>query len=280
MRAVGELDRRAGTRVDELGVHEAPGAEVHPVLRLALAPQGHADVPDPHRLGDPRPPAGFEHAAERGLAAARLAGHEDAADARAGEVGRLHDVCRVRGREHHRVGAKALDRLQQPLRAAAPHRDVAGADAVERRQGGARGERPGVVGRDDALAGGEAGRRVAARGAGHPVVEVGGRERDGARRAGRAARGVDADDLGVGGAAVGAERLLGGDRGAQLVLRGQREVAQVLHPAELRAGEPLAVERRVGGEVGDLLAQGRAVERLLVLPGPRLDGGLEHQGAS
>ena len=76
----------AGLRVDELRVDEAARAEVHPVLLLALAPERHADVADPHRLGHARAPALLELRAERRLAAARLARDEDALDARAREV--------------------------------------------------------------------------------------------------------------------------------------------------------------------------------------------------
>ena len=60
------LDGRAGLGVDQLGVDEAVRAEVHPVLVLALAPQRHADVADPHRLGDPRAPGLLELRAEAG----------------------------------------------------------------------------------------------------------------------------------------------------------------------------------------------------------------------
>ena len=38
-RAVGELERLGRVGVDQLGVDEAAGAQVHPVLLLALAPQ-------------------------------------------------------------------------------------------------------------------------------------------------------------------------------------------------------------------------------------------------
>jgi hypothetical protein len=81
-RTIGELDRLSRIRVDELGVDEIAGAEVHSVLSLALAPERDADVADPHRLGDPRAPALFEARPVRRLAAAGLAGHEHPLDAR------------------------------------------------------------------------------------------------------------------------------------------------------------------------------------------------------
>ena len=69
-------------------------------------------------------------------------------------------------------GSQQLDRLDQPLGVAGADRDVGEAEAVERRERGAGHERPGVVGADDPLAGLDAGRGVAARRAGDPVVEV------------------------------------------------------------------------------------------------------------
>ena len=74
-------------------------------------------------------------------------------------------------------------------------RDVGQPEALEGAERGTRNEWPRVVGRDDALAGGDPRGGVAARRPGHPVVEVAGRERDIARRSGRAARRVDAGDL-------------------------------------------------------------------------------------
>ena len=203
-----------GLRVDQLGVDEAARAEVHAVLLLALAPERDADVADPHRLGDPRAPALLELRAEGRLAAAGLAGDEHALDARAGEVdaalGRpLDEVGGVRGREHRGLGPSSsiasirrsvfpvpTGMWQRPMRSNA-------ASAAPATNG------PGVVGRDDALARADARRRVAARRAGHPVVEVARGERDVARRAGRAARRVDADDLVARRAEVRADRVVG-----------------------------------------------------------------------
>ena len=82
--AVGRLDRGAGLRVDQLGVNEPAGAEVHPVLLLALTPQRGTDVPDAHGLRHPRTPAGFELSAEGRFTATRLARNEHAVDARPG----------------------------------------------------------------------------------------------------------------------------------------------------------------------------------------------------
>ena len=212
-RAVLERDRGARLGVDQLGVHEAACAEVHAVLLLALAPQRGADVADAHRLGDARAPALLELRAEGRLAAARLARHEDAPHARRAQVeaalgGPLDEVGGVGGREHGGLGPQLVDRQHEALAVAGPDRDVAEADAVERGQRGAGDERPGVVGRDDALAGRDARGRVAARRAGHPVVEVAGRQRDVAGRPGRAARGVDAHDLPALGAEVRADGIV------------------------------------------------------------------------
>ena len=189
--------RRAGRGVDQLRVDEAASAEMHAVLLLALAPQRDADVADAHRLGDPRAPAVLELRPERRLAAARLARDQHAPDAGAAQVvpRSRPSIGGVRRRQRGRLGLEQLDRAHQPLAVAGADRDVAEADALERGERGAGDERAGVVGRHDALAGRDAGRRVAAGGAGDPVLDVGGGQRDVARRPGRAARRVDAHDL-------------------------------------------------------------------------------------
>ncbi len=176
--AVLECARGAGLGVDQLGVDDPARAEVHPAALLALAPQRDADVADPHRLGHLRPPAPLEHRAERRLAAARLAGHQHPLDGRAAQVdpplGRRLDQVGGVGRGHDGgLRSQTLDRGQQPLGVAGPDRDVAQAEPLERRQRRAGDERARVVARDDPLAGGDARRRVAARGAGDPVVDVG-----------------------------------------------------------------------------------------------------------
>src|SRR5204862_7409850 len=76
----------AGLGIDQLGVDEAARAHMHPVLLLALPPERHADVADAHRLGHPCAPAILEPRPEGRLAAAGLAGHEDALDAGPAEV--------------------------------------------------------------------------------------------------------------------------------------------------------------------------------------------------
>ena len=91
-RAVVHRNRSAGSRIDQLCVDEAARTQVHPVLLLALAPQRHADVADAHRLRHVRAPAPLEHRTEGRLPAARLAGHEHAPDARAGQVVLLGQV--------------------------------------------------------------------------------------------------------------------------------------------------------------------------------------------
>ena len=128
-----------------------------PSCALALAPQRDADVADAHRLGHARAPARLERRAERRLAAAGLARHEHALDAGGAQVdaalGRpLDEVGRVGRREHRGLGPQQLDRADEPLGVARADRDVAEADALERRERGARRERPRVVGGDDALA--------------------------------------------------------------------------------------------------------------------------------
>ena len=153
--AVLHRDRDARLGVDQLRVDEAARAEVHPVLLLALAPERHADVADPHRLGHARAPAMLEHRAEGRLPASRLAGHEHALDARPAEVEvalrRPFDEIRgVGGREHDGLGPQQLDGAHQPLRVPGADRDVGQPEAVEGRQRRPGDERPGVVGADDA----------------------------------------------------------------------------------------------------------------------------------
>ena len=116
----------------------------------------------------------------------------------------------------------------------------------------------------------DARRRVAPRRTGHPVVEVAGRQRDVARRAGRPARRVDADDLARLRAKVRAEGVVRRARRPQLVLLGERQLGDVGQAAR-EPREPVAVERRALAEVGDLGAEGRVVERELLLPRSSLD---------
>ena len=270
--AVVDLDRLAGCRVDQLGVDEAAGAEVHAVLLLALAPERDADVADPHRLGHARAPAVLELGAEGGLAAAGLAGDEHPLDAGAGEVdaalGRpLDQVGGVGGRERRGLGPQQLDRLHQPLGVAGADRDVAEADAVERRR--ARRRRR------------TARRCRSRRGAGRPrrprrrscapsrstqLSRSSRGQRDVARRAGGAAGRVDADDLGAA-SRRGARRS--GSRActvvAQLLLVGQRQRARSRpgrRPPRRRrtpaAASFVAVERRALEQVGELVAVARS----------------------
>src|SRR3954453_23659300 len=103
-RAVLHGDGLAARRVDELGMDEAVGAEVHAVLVLALAPQRHADVADAHRLGHARPPPLLEHGAEGGLATTGLAADAHALDTGAAQVGRLRQMGGGGRREHRRLG--------------------------------------------------------------------------------------------------------------------------------------------------------------------------------
>ena len=136
-RAVFEWQRGARFGIDQLGVYEAAGTEVHPVLRLALTPERDADVADPHRLGHRRAPALLEPGPERRLPAARLARDENALDARPAQVppalgGPLDEIGRIRRGQHRGVGLQQLDRGDQALAVAGADRDVADADPVER----------------------------------------------------------------------------------------------------------------------------------------------------
>ena len=163
-----QLDGAARLRIDQLGVHEAARAEVHAVLLLALSPERRADVADAHRLRDLRAPALLEPRPEGRLASSRLARDEDASDARAAEVEAaplrpLDRVGRIRRRERRRRRPQELDREHQPIGVPDADRDVADAGAIERGERSARDERTRGVGRDEALAGGDAGRRVAPR---------------------------------------------------------------------------------------------------------------------
>ena len=104
---------------------------------------------------------------------------------------------------------------------------------------------------------GDAGRGVAPRRARHPVVEIARGQRDVARRAGRAARRVDPDDL----VRRSAQRCApigfsGVRRRAELVLLGERQLARCP-----RGRPPPAAEREAGRR--QLLAvEGRALEEV------------------
>ena len=121
LRAVLERPRRAGLRVDQLHMHEAAPGEVHPRLRLALAPERDRDVADPHRLGDLRPPGRLEPRraapARRRPARRRRAAAPTLEPARSipRAVGRLRQVQRIGRRQRHRVGR---ERLRPPPAAA------------------------------------------------------------------------------------------------------------------------------------------------------------------
>src|SRR3954454_4155642 len=171
-----QWDRGCRVWVDQLGMDEAACAEVHPVLVLALAPKRDADVADPHRLCYTRAPCVLELLAERGLAAARLAGDQHATDARRAEL--LREIGRVRRRGHDRVGLQRLEGAKDAVGVAGADRNVRQSQPVEARKRGPCDERPGVVGGDDPLSGRDSACAVAARRARDPVVQVGGRERD------------------------------------------------------------------------------------------------------
>jgi hypothetical protein len=158
-------------------VDEPARAQVHPLLLLALPPERHADVPDSHRLGDPRAPALLERRTEGRLAAAGLAGDEDPLDTRPSKIDvpirRPLDQMGGIGRcQHDGLGTQGLYRLHEPLGVPGADGYVAEADAVEGGQRRSGHERSGVVGGDDPLSGHDAGGRVTACRGGDPVVEV------------------------------------------------------------------------------------------------------------
>jgi hypothetical protein len=51
---------------------------------------------------------------------------------------------------------------------------------------------------------------------------------------------------------VGADRVVGRDRGSELLLVGERQLRDLCEAAALEAGELLTVERRAFEEVGEL----------------------------
>ena len=290
--AVVHRNGRPRLRVDQLRMDETARAQVHAVLPLALAPQRHAQVADAHRLGHPRPPAPLQHLAEGRLAAARLARDQHPPHALGGQVdaaiGRpLDQVGGVGRRQHRRLRPQQLDRQHQALAVAGADRDVGEADAIERGQRCTGHERPGVVGRHDSLAGGDAGRGVAPGRPGHPVVKIGNGQRDVAGSAGGTAGGVDAYDLLPLDAEVRADRVGGGDARPQLLLFGQRQPRDVGQAARLPGlGDPcrrqlLAVEGRPLEQIGQLRPVGDVVQLQLLVPRARLDLGIEQRhGAS
>ena len=131
--------------------------------------------------------------------------------------------------------------------------------------------------------GGDARGRVAARRARDPVVEVARGQRDVARRAGRAAGRVDADDLGTASAQrcapIGLLRRAG--RRAARASRSAAARAMSASPPASRPRRPApraSRGRRPSARGGRRAARGRrVVERELLGPRARLDLGLEHQ---
>ena len=135
----------------------------------------------------------------------------------------LDEMKRI-GRRHRDDGRlQELDRRHQPLGVSGADRDVAEPEPVECAKRRAGDERAGVIGRDDALAALEARGRIGARRGPHPDFEIGGGQRNIARRSGRAAGRIDPDDLFGRGGQMGADRLVGRARAPELVLFGQRQ---------------------------------------------------------
>ena len=100
------------------------------------------------------------------------------------------------GRRHRDDGRlQQLDRRHQPLGVAGANGNVAEPEPVEGAERRAGDEGAGIIGRDDALAARDAGGGVGARRGAHPDFEIGGGQRNIARRSGRAAGRIDAHDL-------------------------------------------------------------------------------------
>ena len=184
-------------------------------------------------------------------------------------------------------GPQEAQREHQPLGVAGAEGQVTEADAVERRERRAGREGSGVVRRDDPLAGLHARGRVAARRRRDPVLEVARGQRDVARRAGRAAGGVDAHDL-VLAARRGASRTASSGvvvaRSSCFSVSGRRgrSASPPASAGRLDAdrAELLPVEGGALQQVGDLLAVRGVVEGELLVPRPRLDGRVEHRHGS
>ena len=285
---VGDRLRRAGLRIDQLDMDEAAAAEMHALLFLALAPEGNGDVADAHRLDDARAPGRFELGPHRRLTAAGLARHHHPFHARLDEVHAalarpFGEMQRIGGRQRHRGRFQKIDRRHQALGVPRADRDDTEAEALERVECRSSDERTGVVGRDDALAARDSRGCVRARRRAHPDFEIGGGERNEARRPGRAAGRIDARDLVAPCGQMGADRLFGRTRGAQLVLFGQRHAFDRVETADrpmrrkARALELAAIEARALEEIFDLLEVERRVGPRLILPRRAFDVGLEHR---
>ncbi len=160
--AVRERERVAALGLDQLGMDEAARAEVHPVLLLALPPQRHADVPDPHRLGDAARPSRASSLARKagspppGSPATRTRSTLEPRQVDSSLGRRLDQVGGVGRGQAAASGREQLDRPEEALRVAGAERDVGEADPLERGERRACRERPRVVGGDDPLAGPDA----------------------------------------------------------------------------------------------------------------------------
>ncbi len=190
--AVDDRPRRAGLRIDQLEMDEAAAAKMHALLFLALAPEGNGNVADAHRLDDARAPGRFELGPHRRLPAAGLARHHHPFHARLGEVHAalarpFGEMQRIGRRQRHRGRLQKIDRRHQALGVPRADRDEAEAEALERVECRSGDERTSVVSRDDPLAARDSRGRVRARRRAHPDFEIGGGERNEARRPRRAA---------------------------------------------------------------------------------------------
>ena len=190
--------------------------------------------------------------------------------ARAAPVG---EVDRVGGRAAERLRPEDLEGPDEPLGVAAADRDHGRPDAGPGVEHHAGDERPRVVGEDRALPGLDPAGAVGARADLGPAGEVGVGDGDVERVAGRPA-GREDPPHGLGRRReVAAERRLGGERGAQLLLRRERQGREVVEAAGLGARELVAVERRALAQRGELVAQRRLVARPLLGGVARLDVG-------
>src|SRR6185436_4441727 len=117
-----------------------------PRLLRTLAPERCGDVADAHDLVDHGVECTLQFGAERFLAAAGLAAHDDSPDRREAHSlrgGGLGNMQGVRRRAGERLGLKPLDRGEELVGVAHADRDVHRADRLEGGERGAGDERAG-----------------------------------------------------------------------------------------------------------------------------------------
>ena len=242
----------------------------------------------PHRVMEmsPIPMASVTPAPQASSSFARIAASpppgspatSDSLDARSREVPAplarpFRKMKRIGRRHHGGCRLQKLDCRDKPLGVPGSDRDVTKPEPVEHGERGAGDERAGVVGRDDAFAADDSRGRIGSRRGPDPNLDVGGGERNVARRPGRAAGRIDARDLLRVGGAMRPDRLIRRARRAQFVLLGERQRMDRLEPADGAVGrvtgalELAAIEARALEQIFDLLEVERRVEARLVLHG-------------